>query len=501
MEMRVFGFSLAIMQTRTHQRKDQHRVDDQPAGKNAVNKSRRTNMKKQLGIWKLGLGLLFVVTTVGAFAETSPYAERRASLMKSIKQGPVILFGETDTHPGKRFRQDNDFFYLSGINDPCAVMVISAENDRTVLFLPRQSERERMIDGENMLLDPDAPGRLGVGAIYSASYLDEYLARILRRSGSRLWVRLSPADPQDGSRWETGIFTARAGRCAYNDVPTLDQQRVKRLRERYPFAELGDISPVLDRMRMIKDAHEIEILRRNGRISAEAVVAAIKATRPGAMEYELEAAAVGHILKNGADGPAYAPIVGSGPNSCVWHYNRNQRKMQAGEVVLMDFGADLEHYAMDITRTWPVSGKFTPEQRKLYATVLAIQKASIEAYRPGVTLADVKRHVAHRMREWKIPDRGLEGVIHHYVGLSTHDVGQEGLPLEAGMVFTAEPGLYDSKTGIGIRIEDTVLITPDGCEVLSRFVPKEIDEIEALMAKKKVEEGRSKKGDRLQEDR
>ncbi|MDY0298076.1 MAG: aminopeptidase P N-terminal domain-containing protein [Acidobacteriota bacterium] len=439
----------------------------------------RENVEKRI----TGFSLLILVMTTMAVAAATPYAQRRVRLLRTIESGTVILFGSTDAHPGKRFRQDNDFYYLTGLEESCAVLVMRAETGRTALFLPRQSERERMIDGDNLLLDAQAPARLGIEAIYPVSYLDEYLARVLKKSGARLWVRLAPADPLDGSRWETGIFTARAGRCAYNDVPTIDQLRVQRLRQRYPFTGLNDISPVLDRMRMIKDDHEIEILRRNGKISAEAIIAAIKATRPGAMEYELEAAAVAHILKTGADGPAYAPIVGSGPNSCVWHYNRNHRKMQAGEVVLMDFGADLDHYAMDITRTWPVNGRFSAKQKEMYDTVLAIQKASIEAYRPGVTLADVKRHVARRMQEWKIPDRGLEGVIHHYLGLSTHDVGEEGLPLEAGMVFTAEPGLYDAATGIGIRIEDTVLITEDGCEVLSRFVPKEINEIEALMAK------------------
>lgn len=434
-------------------------------------------LKLRPAVW-----ILMLSVTAAAAQVPSPYAARRARLLEQVKTGTVILFGESGSFPGKRFRQDNDFFYLTGINDPCAVLVMSAEWGRTVLFLPRLSDRERMYDGDNLLDDPDAAKRLGLSDIRPVSGLDEFLSRVTRRSGHPLYVRLAPGDPLDNSRWETEIFTARAGRCAYNDVPTLDQQRVKRLRERYPFCALKDVSPLLDRMRVIKDDHEIEILRRNGRISAEAIIAAMKATRPGAREFELEAAAMGHILKNGADGPAYAPIVGSGANSCVFHYNRNRRTMKAGEVVLMDFGADLDHYAMDITRTWPVTGTFTPLQREMYTTVLAIQKASIEAYRPGVTLADVKRHVARRMKEWKIPDRGLEGVIHHYLGLSTHDVGRERIPLEAGMVFTAEPGLYDRKTGIGIRIEDTVLITADGCEVLSRLVPKEIDEIEKLMA-------------------
>jgi len=439
-------------------------------------------MKKHALQW-IPVAWILVVSVAAATAQApSPYAARRTRLLKQVKNGTVILFAETDSFPGKRFRQDNDFYYLTGAGAGNAVLVMTAKPRRCVMFLPRQGERERMIDGDNLLWNPRGAQLLGMEKLYPLSYLDEYLARTLKGSGSPVFMRLSPGDPLDGSRWETKIFDARRNRCAYNDRPTLDAYRVKRFREHFPFCAVKDISPMLDRMRMIKDDHEIEILRRNGKISAEAIIAAMKATRPGAMEYELEAAATGHILKNGADGPAYAPIVGSGPNSCVWHYNLSRRKMEEGDVILMDFGADLDHYAMDITRTWPVSGKFTPLQREMYTTVLAIQKASIEAYRPGVTLADVKRHVARRMREWKIPDRGLEGVIHHYLGLSTHDVGTEGIPLEAGMVFTAEPGLYDRKTGIGIRIEDTVLITADGCEVLSRFVPKEIDEVEALLA-------------------
>ena len=433
--------------------------------------------------FRLAMGLFVLTVTAAAAQAPPPYAARRARLLEQVKTGTVILFGETDAFPGKRFRQDNDFYYLTGSDEGNAVLVMTAAPRRCVMFLPRQGERERMIDGDNLLWNPRGAELLGMDTIYALSYLDEYLARILKGSGSPVFMRLSPGDPLDGGRWETGIFDARRNRCAYNDRPTLDAHRVKRFRDHFPFCAVKDVSPMLDRMRMIKDDHEIEILRRNGRISAEAIIAAMRVTRPGAMEYELEAAAMGHILKNGADGPAYAPIVGSGPNSCVWHYNLSRRKMAKGDVILMDFGADLDHYAMDITRTWPVTGTFTPRQREMYTTVLAIQKASIEAYRPGVTLEDVKRHVAKRMREWQIPDRGLEGVIHHYVGLSTHDVGEYGIPLEAGMVFTAEPGLYDKKTGIGIRIEDTVLITKDGCEVLSRFVPKEIDEIEKLMAR------------------
>ena len=237
-------------------------------------------------------------------------------------------------------------------------------------------------------------------------------------------------------------------------------------------------------MRAIKSAEEIAVLRRNGRLSAEAVRQAMLASRPGAFEYEVEAAAVGTVLRGGAKGVAYAPIVGSGPNSCVWHYEDNGRQMRAGDVVLMDFGADLDYLTMDITRTWPASGTFTAEQRAAYARVLAVQKACIEAYRPGATEADVERHVAARMKELGLDPGDMRGGFGHGVGMATHDVPL-GEALREGMVFAIEPGLYLPAKDLGIRIEDTVLITRDGVEVLSAGVPKEIAEVEALLATRK----------------
>ena len=249
--------------------------------------------------------------------------------------------------------------------------------------------------------------------------------------------------------------------------------------------ELVDIAPAIDALRAIKTPEEIEVMRRNGRLSAEAVKQAMLAGRPGVFEYEIEAAAMAVVLKGGAKGPAYAPIVGSGPNSCIFHYEKNDRRVGEGEVVLMDFGADLDHLAMDITRTWPASGKFTAEQREVYRIVLAVQKACIEAYRPGATAKDVRDHVAAAMKAQGIDPRGLQGGIGHGVGLAVHDVPLGGV-LKEGMVFAIEPALYYPEKGFGIRVEDTVLITKDGCEVLTKAVPKEIDEIEKLLA------GRSK---------
>jgi Xaa-Pro aminopeptidase len=254
-----------------------------------------------------------------------------------------------------------------------------------------------------------------------------------------------------------------------------------KLKERYPQMELRDVAPLIDAMRVIKTAEEIAVMRRNGKISADAVKQAILATRPGVFEYAVEAAAMFTILKNGAKGAAYAPIVGSGPNSCIWHYDKNDRRVESGDVVLMDFGADLDHLAMDITRTWPASGLFTDEQKEVYRVVLEVQKACIEAYKPGATPKDVRDHVAKVMKAKGIDPRGLEGGFGHGVGLCVHDVPLGGV-LKEGMVFAIEPALYYPEKGLGVRIEDTVLITRTGCEVLTKDVPKEIGEIEKLMA-------------------
>ncbi len=209
------------------------------------------------------------------------------------------------------------------------------------------------------------------------------------------------------------------------------------------------------------------------------------ASRPGAYEYELEAAALEVVLKNGGRGPAYPPIIGSGPNTCILHYEKNSRQMKAGELVLMDFGGELEYLTMDITRTWPVSGRFTEEQKKVYRVVLEVQKACIEAFRPGVTARDVQEYVAKKMKEKGLDTMGLKGGLGHLVGLCVHDVQPAELVLKEGMVMAIEPALYFPEKNLGVRIEDTVLITKDGCEVLTADVPKEIEEIEALLARRK----------------
>jgi Xaa-Pro aminopeptidase len=433
----------------------------------------------------LSFGLLITRTVLPLAAQRvgfppEEFSSRRAALMDRLQDGAVILFGDAAAPPGAHFRQDNDFFYFAGNEDLGAILLLVPASRASYLFLPPQTAREKMMDGANLLEDPAGKAKAGFTDIFPSSYLDEFLARSLARFAGRFHLRLSPRDSLDEARSETGLMDGRRARSHYNDQLSADLYRIEKLRERYPQMELRDVTPLIDEMRAIKTPTEIEALRRNGRLSAEAVKQAMLATRPGVFEYEIEAAAMSVVLKGGAKGAAYAPIVGSGPNSCILHYDKNSRRVEPGDGVLMDFGADLDHLAMDISRTWPASGRFTDEQRETYRTALEVQKACIQAYKPGATPKDVRDHVAAALKAKGIDPRGLQGGFGHGVGLSVHDVPLGGV-LKEGMVFAIEPGLYDEKKGFGVRIEDTVLITETGCEVLTAGVPKEIDEIEKLL--------------------
>ncbi|MDD5466118.1 MAG: Xaa-Pro peptidase family protein [Candidatus Omnitrophica bacterium] len=402
----------------------------------------------------------------------------------------IILFassGHSDSaSTAAHFRQDNDFYYFTGCEDADAVLVMLPATREAMLFVPEKSAGEKKFEGPNSLDDPTARDRFKVGAILPLSNFDEFLARFYGRQKPVFYLRLSPGDTVSGARYESALYQARGQRNGYNSRLTLDQLRAERFRQLFPAARLEDVTSLIDSMRMIKSPEEIAVLRRNGQISAEAVKKAMLASRPAAFEYELEAAAMEVLLRNGCRGPAFAPIIGSGPNTCIMHYDRNNRQMQAGELVLMDFGGDLNYLTMDITRTWPVSGKFTAEQKKIYRTVLEVQKACIEAFKPGITSKDVGDYVARRLKEKGIDPMGLRGGLGHLVGMCVHDVQTSPGPLvlKEGMVMAIEPALYFPDKNIGIRIEDTVLITRDGCDVLTSSVPKEIEEIEALLSRR-----------------
>ena len=430
---------------------------------------------------------LFSVLSTFSFAERTGYSKdefirRRNALMDQCKEGIIIIFGDitgrrAGPNPGAFFRQDSDFYYFTGADDVNAVVAMTPATKQAFLFLPKLTPSQINSDGPNLLEDPKAKEKTGFAEIYALTYLDEFIYRNGSRQGYTLFLQMAPRE----------AFTHFARRSAlhYNDQVPLDIYRYNKLKERYPAFQVKDMTPMIDSLRGIKSAEEIGILRKCGKISAEGVVAAMLATKPGIFEYGIEGAAMGHIIANGSKNASFPPIVASGINSCTLHYHRNERQTQEGDVVLMDFGAELDYLGMDITRTWPVSGKFTPEQREVYQIVLEVEKACIEAYRPGATVEDVQKHVAAVMKKKGLDPRGQRGGFGHYVGMSVHDVGPRITKLKEGMVFAIEPALYYPEKNFGVRIEDTVLVTRNGCEVLTKDCPKEIDEIEKLMAGRK----------------
>jgi Xaa-Pro aminopeptidase len=433
-----------------------------------------------------GVALLVILATSALPAQRTgfppeEFTTRRTTLAKALDPGTVLLAGRTIVTNGIRFRQDNDFFYLTGNEDLNAVLVMDTPSGESWLFLPPQNAGEIRSDGRNWLTLGDQAAPRGFEAILPITELAEFLARRHLRGGSRpVYTRLSERDEVDDSRGERAVALARRMSNPLGAMPGEDAWRVEQLRRHFPVLELRDVAPAIDALRVIKTPREIEILTRSGRLSAEAIRKAIEITRPGRFEYELEAEATYHLFRHGVQGNGYPAIVGTGPNVNVWHYQDNGRQMQAGDLVVMDYGGSLDYQVIDITRTWPVSGRFDELQLKAYQCALETQKAIIAAMRPGATRAGT-REIGKRIYEkWGFGDQ-RPASAGHFVGMSVHDVGDPQAPFRPGMVIAVEPIIEMPEKQLHIRIEDTVLITDGEPRILSAAVPKEIDELLALM--------------------
>jgi len=437
---------------------------------------------------RIRVGVALILATLWASPSTAErmgyppgeFTARRQRLAEAVGTGTILLFGATEATPGLRFRQDHDFFYLTGNESLNAALVIDAATGASTLFLPKLTETQIRYEGANWLDIPDASRTRGFQSIQPLSGLHEFLARRHAVSGPQVvWTRLSERDEVNHGRIDTAIGTARRLSNPFAQHLNEDASRVAALRQQFPYYELRDVTPHLDRLRLIKTPREIEILRHNGRVSAEAIRRAIEASAPGKYEYELEAEATHWMARHGLQAAAYPAIVGSGPMGNQWHYEDNGRQMRDGELVVMDYGGSLDYLTIDITRTWPVSGRFTDEQRLAYDCVLEAQKAIIAAIRPGVT-RDAVRTIAEAIyRKHGFDPR--YAYVGHYVGLSVHDVGDWDLPFEEGMVLAIEPILDLPDRQIHVRIEDTILVTATGAEVLTTGLAKDVEPLLALI--------------------
>ena len=422
-----------------------------------------------------------------AFAERMGYppaefAARREKLAQAVQKGLIVMFGATESAPGLRFRQDNDFFYLTGNDGLNGVLVIDAATKASHLFLPKLTAVQIRYEGGNWLDEQDAAKTHAFTSIQPITALGEFLGRRRGVSGTEMfWTRLSERDEVGSGRVDAAIEAGRRMINPFATRPSEDAVRIAQLRLQFPYYEFHDVTPHLDRLRVIKTPREIEILRYSGRISAEAMKRAIQATAAGKYEYELEAEATFWHVKHGMQSAAYPAIVGSGPMGNQWHYEDSGRQMKAGDLVVMDYAGSLDQLTTDITRTWPVSGRFTDKQRKAYDCVLETQKAIIAAIKPGVTRDTVSKIAQDIYRRHGFDP--VNAYVGHYVGLSVHDVGDWSAPFETGMVLAIEPIIDLPDQQLHIRIEDTILVTPTGAEILTPGLPKEVDELLALIRK------------------
>jgi Xaa-Pro aminopeptidase len=391
------------------------------------------------------------------------YRSRRAALRKALGDSVFIAFGATERERGELrsgFFQEQNFFYLTGWTEPGAILVLTPKKE--VLMLPkRDPEREKWTGPK---LGPDSPD-------------------IQKITG---FEAVAPAESFEA----TLPFTVAEASRVYSLG-----DHVQTLQRLLPTRTVANAALQVARLRAVKTQAEIALIQRATDATMAAHRAAWNAIQPGKMEYEIAAIMSASYFGAGCARHAYAPIVGSGPNAAVLHYARNVRRMDAGELLLMDVGGECSMYASDITRTVPVSGKFTPRQRELYQIVLDAQKAAIAALKPGMTISRSGPNSIHTIAFDYINSHGKDreggplgkyfthGTSHH-VGLDVHDANDPAQPLAAGMVITVEPGVYIPEEGIGIRIEDVVLVTENGAKVLSAALPKEPGEIERFFAKR-----------------
>ncbi|HUR36769.1 MAG TPA: Xaa-Pro peptidase family protein [Terriglobales bacterium] len=417
-----------------------------------------------------------------ALGGPAEFARRREVLANEAKTGFILLMAKVRLPEADHYREDNDFYYFTGLQDPGAVMLMDVAAKRVMIFEPQQTDGNIRTFGRNLLSLPQAErDKLGYPVVQPLTNFDGVLAGAVARNGGQdLWLRLGFGDKPDGARMEIARDYATEYAHPLGDPTPGDRSALQRISQRFPAARLRDLTGFIDQMRNIKTPQEIDVLHKNGKLSAEGLRRAMAIAYPGIYEYEIEAMASYVFRVSGAQGIAYPAIVGASANGNIWHYFFNRTKTVPDDLIVFDYAADLHHMTMDITRTFNVSGKFTPEQAKWYAVDLEAQKAVIEMLRPGNTYAQAAEAGKKVFEKAGIGNqwRGFPG---HTVGLATHDVVGTSGPILAGQVVTVEPIIEFNDKKMHFRIEDTILITDKGPEILSAGVPKEMAEVEKLV--------------------
>lgn len=468
-------------------------------------------MKRNVEIFIFAL-FTFLLTYSLSFGtllfEKSEYSTRREKLMKMIPDGLAIILGAQSQVGSTKFYQSNDFIYLSGVEIPNSILVVNGVNKESILFFTISEEAAR---NEGIPLDiiRNPKKVTGIERVLPFEQFSSYLTEV----SSQVDVFYTMFKPEELMREMSNskLSTLRKN-MIYNEWDgrlTRELQFVKHLKERFPKIEVKDCSEMIWDLRTIKSPAEVELIKKAAKIGVKAHIELIKATRVGMWEYELAALFEYYCKKEGAQDLAYNIIICSGENHPYLHYYKHDRKLKDGDFIVVDAGPDFGYYDVDITVSYPANGKFTPRQREIYEASNEIHKASMSLYRPGITLEELTERTNNILKEKGFDiskdiftKRFMRPKFGHYVGMAVHDVGGRraghfvkmnpeyvgshagNRPLEPGMVFANEPFAVFPDENLGVRVEDTILITEDGCENLTKGIPREIDEIEALMKKK-----------------
>jgi Xaa-Pro aminopeptidase len=480
----------------------------------------------KLRLFALSLLLALVAGPVTAGELQDDLAARRTAVMQQLAPEDILILWSAQPKVYSNdveyeFRQDSNLYYLTGIDQPDTILVLMPGNrERTAFLFVSPSNPEREHWNGHLLTAAEATAQSGIATVYTTPEFDAFIDAVL--AGGAYGV---PTGSEEFSRFQLARAQQKArlmvlgGPPAVNAEMTPEYRFANKARERFLGLQVGDATNILTSLRQIKTRYERKIMQESATISSDAHMAGMKAAHPGAYEYEVEAAIEYVYKKNGAFDWGYPSIVGSGPNATTLHYEKSTRQMKDGELLLVDAAAFFKYMTVDITRTYPVNGRFTPAQRDIYNLVLAAQEEGMKAARVGSRLTDVHQKTVDVIKQGLLElglitdatgDQYRIWYTHnatHWIGMDVHDVGDRRRTLEPGMTFVIEPGIYIRENAleqlpktpandafvarvrplvqkykdIGVRIEDSFLLTETGLTRLSATVPRTADEVEAFM--------------------
>lgn len=420
------------------------------------------------------------------------FVERRGRIYDAIGDAYALIASVSSSRGFLPLRQTNQFFYLTGLETAQAYVLLDGSARTSALYLPTRGKAQIAEGAPPGLEDDELVQALsGIDAVHPVSALAEHL-----QEADVVYTPHAPAEVRATCRHELQLANRAMAHDPWDGRLAREHRLMALLRSRYAGIEVRDLTPILDTLRAVKSPREIAVLRRAGRLTADAVIAAMRVTRPGIKEYQLGALANYIYAVSGAQGEGYRPIIAGGENIWYGHYFRLDAALKSGDLVLMDVAPECNHYTSDIGRMWPVNGTYLPWQRELYGYIVEYHKVLLSRIRPGVTPEQVMDEAAAAMRPvweaWSFSKEiyregarktlDFRGHLSHPVGMAVHDDGAyRGRPLEPGTVFAVDPQMWIPEEQLYIRVEDTVVVTEDGIENFTATAPLELDDVERLM--------------------